>query len=79
MVPVWFQLPKLPLHFFHKEALFQIAGVVGIPLLVDAATMAVSRPNMGTLSAAAVVVPSPSPFADEVAAVAGLGVGGWRS
>mgnify|MGYP004722571369 FL=1 len=46
VVPVWFQLPKLPLHFFHKEALFQVAEVVGVPLLVDAVTMAVSRPSV---------------------------------
>ena len=46
VVPVWFQVPKLPLHLFHKETLFQIAEVVGVPLLVDAATLAVSRPSV---------------------------------
>ena len=46
VVPVWFQLPKLPLHLFHKEALFQVAEVVGVPLLVDVVTMAVSRPSV---------------------------------
>ncbi|XP_027183870.1 uncharacterized protein LOC113782162 [Coffea eugenioides] len=46
VVLVWFQMPKLPLHLFHKETLFQIAEVVGVPLLVDAATLAVSRPSV---------------------------------
>nr|XP_027066014.1 uncharacterized protein LOC113691883 [Coffea arabica] len=46
VVPVWFQVPKLPLHLFHKETLFQIAEMVGVPLLVDAATLAVSRPSV---------------------------------
>ncbi|XP_027156573.1 uncharacterized protein LOC113757588 [Coffea eugenioides] len=46
IVPLWFQLPKLPLHFFHKEVLFQIMSCVGVPLLVDAATLAVSRPSV---------------------------------
>ncbi|XP_071939135.1 uncharacterized protein [Coffea arabica] len=46
VVPMWFQLPKLPLHLFHKEALFQVVGVLGIPLLIDAATVAVSRPSV---------------------------------
>ena len=46
VVPMWFQLPKLPLHLFHRETLFQVAEVVGVPLLVDAATMAISRPSV---------------------------------
>ena len=43
---MWFQLPKLPLHFFDKEVSFQIVLVLGAPLLVDAATLAVSRPSV---------------------------------
>ncbi|XP_071924868.1 uncharacterized protein [Coffea arabica] len=46
IVPLWFQLPKLPLHFFHKEVLFQIMSCVGVPLLVDATTLTVSRPSV---------------------------------
>ncbi|XP_027069890.2 uncharacterized protein [Coffea arabica] len=46
VVPLWLQLPKLPLHFFNKEVIFQIASMVGNPLLVDAATLAVSRPSV---------------------------------
>lgn len=26
VAPVWFQLPKLPVHYFHKEVLFQIVS-----------------------------------------------------
>ncbi|XP_071912409.1 uncharacterized protein [Coffea arabica] len=44
VVPVWFQLPKLPLHYFHKEAIFQIVSVLGVPLFVDAATLTTPRP-----------------------------------
>ena len=46
VVPLWLQLPKLPLHFFNKQVIFQIASMVGNPLLVDAATLAVSRPSV---------------------------------
>ncbi|XP_027158576.1 uncharacterized protein LOC113760210 [Coffea eugenioides] len=46
VVPVWFKLPKLPLHYFNKECLFQIVNVLGSPLFVDAATMAASRPSV---------------------------------
>ncbi|XP_071939955.1 uncharacterized protein [Coffea arabica] len=46
VVPLWLQLPKLPLHFFNKEVIFQIASMVGNPLLVDTATLAVSRPSV---------------------------------
>ncbi|XP_071921876.1 uncharacterized protein [Coffea arabica] len=46
VVPVWFQLHKLPLHYFHKEAIFQIVSVLGVPLFVDAATLATSRPSL---------------------------------
>ena len=46
VVPLWFQLPKLPLHFCNKEVLFQIASIVGNLLLLDTATLAVSRPRV---------------------------------
>ncbi|XP_027174247.1 uncharacterized protein LOC113773842 [Coffea eugenioides] len=46
IVPVWFALPKLPVHIFHKECLFSIVGCLGRPLCVDAATAKGSRPNV---------------------------------
>ena len=46
VVPVWFALPKLPVHLFHKECLFPIVACLGQPLCVDAATAQGSRPNM---------------------------------
>ncbi|XP_027158185.1 uncharacterized protein LOC113759809 [Coffea eugenioides] len=46
VVPLWLQLPKLPLHFFNKEVIFQITSMVGNHLLVDAATLVVSRPTV---------------------------------
>ncbi|XP_027150383.1 uncharacterized protein LOC113750625 [Coffea eugenioides] len=46
IVPVWFALPMLPVHLFHKECLFSIVGCLGRPLCVDAATAKGSRPNV---------------------------------
>ncbi|XP_027181954.1 uncharacterized protein LOC113780345 [Coffea eugenioides] len=46
VVPVWFVLPKLPIHLFHKECLFPIVACLGRPLCVDAATARSSRPNV---------------------------------
>ncbi|XP_071902080.1 uncharacterized protein [Coffea arabica] len=46
VVPVWFALPKLPVHLFHKECLFPIVACLGQPLCVDAATAQGTRPNM---------------------------------
>ena len=46
VVPVWFQLPKLPIHYFNKECLFQIVCCVGKPLFVDAATASGLRPSV---------------------------------
>ena len=46
VVPVWFSLPKLPVHLFHKECLFSIVACLGHPLCVDAATARGSRPNV---------------------------------
>ena len=43
IAPVWFQLPKLPIHYFNKECLFQIVCYVGKPLFVDVATASGSR------------------------------------
>ena len=38
IVPVWFSLPKLPVHFFKKECLIHIVSCLGKPLFRDAAT-----------------------------------------
>lgn len=35
IVPIWIGLPELPLHLLHKQALFDIASLVGRPLNVD--------------------------------------------
>ena len=47
--PVWFQLSKLPLYYFNTEVLFQIVSVLGVPLFVDSATLAASRPSSKAL------------------------------
>mgnify|MGYP004712738809 CR=1 FL=1 len=46
VVLVWFVLPKLPIHLFHKDCLFPIVACLGRPLRVDAATAAGSRPSV---------------------------------
>ncbi|XP_071922584.1 uncharacterized protein [Coffea arabica] len=46
VVPVWFSLPKLPIHLFHKECLFSIVACLGWPLCVDTATAMGSRPSV---------------------------------
>ncbi|XP_027171591.1 uncharacterized protein LOC113771176 [Coffea eugenioides] len=46
VVPVWVSLPKLPIHLFNRECLFQIVATLGVPLYVDAATAALSRPSV---------------------------------
>ena len=38
VVLVWFQLPKLMIHYFAKECLFQIVSCIGKPLFMDSAT-----------------------------------------
>ncbi|XP_071909708.1 uncharacterized protein [Coffea arabica] len=45
IVPVWFSLPKLPVHLFQKECLFPIVSCLGRPLCVDAATAQGTRPT----------------------------------
>ena len=46
VVPIWFQLPKLSIHYFNKECLFQIVCCVCKPLFVDAATASGSSPSV---------------------------------
>ena len=40
---VWVRFPELPVKYFHKLALFDIAKLVGLPVKVDFATDSVSR------------------------------------
>nr|XP_027070434.1 uncharacterized protein LOC113695508 [Coffea arabica] len=46
LAPVWFRLPKLPIHLFAKPCLFHLVSCLGTPLFVDAATSSFSRPNV---------------------------------
>lgn len=46
IVPVWISLPRLPIQFFKREALFQIAALIGTPLRLDAATISLKRPSI---------------------------------
>ncbi|XP_027169583.1 uncharacterized protein LOC113769324 [Coffea eugenioides] len=46
IVPVWFSLPKLPIHFFKKECLFHVVSCLGRPLFMHAATTSLARPSV---------------------------------
>ena len=46
LVPVWFSLPKLPIHLFDKQCLFNIVSCLGTPLFVDSVTSSFSQPNV---------------------------------
>ncbi|KAG6501607.1 hypothetical protein ZIOFF_041490 [Zingiber officinale] len=46
VIPVWIQLPDLPIHMFCKKGLFAAANIVGRPLKVDQATADDSRLTM---------------------------------
>ncbi|CAH9072374.1 unnamed protein product [Cuscuta epithymum] len=46
VVPVWISFEGLPLHLQDKRALFDIAGLLGNPLKIDAATANLSRPSV---------------------------------
>ncbi|XP_027151979.1 uncharacterized protein LOC113752035 [Coffea eugenioides] len=46
LTPVWFGLPKLPVHLFDKQCLFQIVSCLGRPLFIDTAIAALSRPSV---------------------------------
>ncbi|KAL0329000.1 UNVERIFIED_CONTAM: hypothetical protein Sradi_4886700 [Sesamum radiatum] len=43
IVPVWVCFPELPAHFFHKDALFAVASMIGTPLQIDDFTFNHSR------------------------------------
>ncbi|PIN11890.1 hypothetical protein CDL12_15503 [Handroanthus impetiginosus] len=45
LIPVWINLPNLPIQFFNKNALFSISSMIGTPLRIDEATAALTRPS----------------------------------
>lgn len=49
MVPVWITMPRLPVLFFAKPALFKIASLLGTPLRLDAATQSLKRPGVARI------------------------------
>nr|XP_027093796.1 uncharacterized protein LOC113714202 [Coffea arabica] len=46
LVPVWVDLPNLPIHYFDKHFLFSILSPIGRPLFLDSATTAGTRPSV---------------------------------
>ena len=46
IIPIWIQLPNLPVHLFGKGPLFSIASLIGDPLKLDASTAMLSRPSV---------------------------------
>ncbi|XP_074573486.1 uncharacterized protein LOC141829911 [Curcuma longa] len=46
VVPMWIQLPDLPIHMFNKRGLFLAAKIVGNPIKLDEATADCSRLTM---------------------------------
>lgn len=46
LYPAWISLPRLPLHFFNREALFTMMSLVGNPLRIDGATATLKRPSL---------------------------------
>lgn len=49
IVLVWFALPGLPIHLFHKATLFSIANLIGTPLMVDEPTASLTRPSVARI------------------------------
>lgn len=49
IVPIWITLPRLPVPFFHKSALFPIARLIGHPLRLDEATTKLKRPSVARI------------------------------
>lgn len=49
LVPIWITLPRLPVPFFHKSALFSIARLIGHPLRLDEATTKLKRPSVARI------------------------------
>ncbi|KAL0404483.1 UNVERIFIED_CONTAM: hypothetical protein Sradi_2089100 [Sesamum radiatum] len=46
IVSVWVRLPKLPIQFFYKEALFSIDRLLGTPLQTDVSTATLVQPSV---------------------------------
>ncbi|XP_071929043.1 uncharacterized protein [Coffea arabica] len=61
LVPIWVELPNLPIHYFDKHSLFSILSPVGRPLFLDSATAAGTRPSVARvcveIDVAKIVVP----------------------
>lgn len=51
IVPIWITLPRLPIHYFEKNALFSIVNLIGFPLRMDAATASLKRPGAARVQA----------------------------
>lgn len=49
IVPVWISLPGLPIHFHHREALFQIGRMIRTPIKLDMATAENLWPSVARL------------------------------
>ncbi|XP_020595835.1 uncharacterized protein LOC110035862 [Phalaenopsis equestris] len=49
VVPLWFELPGLPLPYFKLNALFNIGRALGTPLKVDAPTFNKARPALARI------------------------------
>ena len=49
IAPVWVSLPGLPLPLFEKKYLLKIGSLLGRPLQVDSATLALKWPSMARL------------------------------
>ncbi|XP_020597903.1 uncharacterized protein LOC110037571 [Phalaenopsis equestris] len=49
IVPIWFKLPGLQLHFFNHKVLFNIGKALGRPLKLDAPTFNLSRPSVARI------------------------------
>lgn len=46
IVPAWVCFPGLPIHFHRKDALFQIARMIGTPMKQDASIIATNCPSV---------------------------------
>ncbi|XP_020598825.1 uncharacterized protein LOC110038358 [Phalaenopsis equestris] len=49
IVPIWFKLPGLKLHFFNLKVLFNIGKALGRTLNLDAPTFNLSRPSVARI------------------------------
>lgn len=49
-IPIWVCFPELPAHLFHKDALFAVANMIGIPLQIDDCTLNQSKLSKARIS-----------------------------